>query len=138
VPAFTAWGERLFVRYIRPYILSSQRHPETPRILPLAEQAMQRLDEMTQDPRYQIVMQLQPGDMQFINNYHMLHARRPYRDERATGRVRHLKRLWLETRVLEDRPPLFQNHSRPHWEARRSISRLPEQLPAADHGQNLL
>ena len=40
----------------------------------------------------------------------------------STGRVRHLKRLWLETDVLRDRPPHFANRS--HWEQRRSISRL--------------
>ena len=35
--------------------------------------------------------------MQFINNYHVLHGRTAYEDDRAAGRVRHLKRLWLET-----------------------------------------
>jgi hypothetical protein len=42
--------------------------------------------------------------MQFINNYHVLHARTDYHDDRASGRVRHLKRLWLETTVLQQRP----------------------------------
>ena len=46
--------------------------------------------------------QLQPGDMQFVNNYHVLHARTAYTDDRANGKVRHLKRLWLETDVLAD------------------------------------
>lgn len=110
--------------HLRPYILSSQRHAETPRITAAAEEATQMLDRMTQDPRYQLVMDFQPGDIQFINNYHTLHGRRPYRDDRAAGKVRHLKRLWLETRVLDDRPPHFQNNNRQHWEAQRSISRL--------------
>jgi hypothetical protein len=46
-------------------------------------------------------MGLRPGDMQFVNNYHVLHSRTAYRDDRP-GRVRHLKRLWLETDVLDD------------------------------------
>jgi len=37
-----------------------------------------------------------------VNNYHVLHAREAYADDRAVGRVRHLKRLWLETDVLRD------------------------------------
>ena len=69
-------------------------------------------------------MDFQPGDMQFINNYHVLHGRTPYVDDRATGKVRHLKRLWLETEVLTDRPPQFANRGRSHWGAKRTISRL--------------
>jgi hypothetical protein len=124
MPVFSECKDRLFVRYIRPYIRASQRHPETPRIAPLAERAMRRLDEMTEDPRYEVRMDFEPGDMQFINNYHVLHGRAPYRDDPGTGRVRHLKRLWLETSSLADRPPYFQNDTRTHWEGRRSISRL--------------
>ena len=47
-------------------------------------------------------MTMQPGDMQFVNNYHVLHARDAYTDDRPAGRIRHLKRLWLETYVLAD------------------------------------
>jgi alpha-ketoglutarate-dependent taurine dioxygenase len=85
---------------------------------------MQRLDAMSQEPQYQLFMDFQPGDIQLINNYHVLHGRLPYRDDPATGRVRHLKRLWLETGALTSRPPHFRNDSRSHWESRRSISRL--------------
>ncbi len=42
----------------------------------------------------------------------------------GTGRVRHLKRLWLETSSFAERPPYVQNDTRTHWEGRRSISRL--------------
>jgi hypothetical protein len=38
--------------------------------------------------------------MQFVNNYHVLHARAAYTDDREHGRIRHLKRLWLETGLL--------------------------------------
>jgi alpha-ketoglutarate-dependent taurine dioxygenase len=124
MPVFTAWGERLFVRYIRPYILASQRHADAPRIDPLAEQAMQRIDAMTADPIYNVFMDLEPGDIQFVNNYHVLHARTAYEDDHATGQVRHLKRLWLSTQSLEDRPPYFQANLSSHWSERRSVSDL--------------
>jgi hypothetical protein len=68
-------------------------------------------------------MDFQPGDMQFVNNYHVLHGRTPYVDDRTTGKVRHLKRLWLETEVLADRPPHFANR-RGHWNQKRVVSRL--------------
>jgi hypothetical protein len=37
-----------------------------------------------------------------VNNYHVLHGRDGYRDDRAAGKIRHLKRLWLETDLLTD------------------------------------
>jgi hypothetical protein len=130
VPVFTDWADRLFVRYIRPYILASQKHPETPRITPLADKAMRRLDEMTADTQYEVMMDFEPGDIQFVNNFHVLHGRTPYKDDPSTGKIRHLKRLWLETEVLRDRPAHFANNSRSHWEAKRSVSRLDRQAGA--------
>ena len=55
---------------------------------------------MAEDPEHHVTMELLPGDMQFINNYHVLHGRTAYTDDRAAGQVRHLKRLWLETAKL--------------------------------------
>jgi hypothetical protein len=112
------------VRYIRPYILASQRHADAPRITALAEEAMQAVDRMTTDVQYNVFMDFEPGDMQFVNNYHVLHARTAYVDDPATGRVRHLKRLWLETTVLDSRPPYFQNNVGEHWGQQRVVSRL--------------
>jgi hypothetical protein len=68
-------------------------------------------------------MDLLPGDMQFINNYHVFHGRTAYEDERDTGHIRHLKRLWLETTALSSRPPHFTNR-RTHWSEKRTASRL--------------
>jgi hypothetical protein len=124
MPVFTRLGERLFVRYIRPYILASQRHADAPRITPEAEEAMQLMDSMTQDPQYSVFMDFEAGDMQFINNYHVLHGRTAYVDDRASGQVRHLKRLWLETEVLTDRPPYFRNERNTHWGKTRTVSRV--------------
>ncbi len=86
---------------------------------------------MASDPANHVLMDLQPGDIQFINNFHVFHGRTAYEDDRTTGRVRHLKRLWLETTVLEDRPPYFANRS--HWDANRSASRI--RTHAAHHSR---
>jgi hypothetical protein len=102
MPIFNRCGDRLFVRYIRPYIEASRRHTDAPRPSPRAREAMDRVDAMCADPRYHVAMMLEPGDMQFVNNYHVLHAREGYTDDRPAGRIRHLKRLWLETDVLSD------------------------------------
>jgi hypothetical protein len=122
LPVFTEWHDRLFVRCIPPYIWASQRHPEAPRLTALQQEALQAVVKMADAPANHVLMELLPGDIQFINNYHVLHGRTAYEDDRGSGRIRHLKRLWLETRVLTSRPPCFANRS--HWEAKRSISRL--------------
>ncbi len=123
VPAFTEHGDRLFVRYIPGFIKASQRHADAPRLTDTQRAAMAALDALVADEDLQLEMTLSPGDIQFINNYHVLHGRRAYVDDPGTGRVRYLKRLWLETSVLgpDDRPDRF---ARPgamsHWDAERT------------------
>lgn len=124
VPVFTERHGRLFVRCISAYIKASQRHPEAPRLTPLAIEALDWLDAAAVSGRWNLSMDFRPGDIQFINNYHVLHGRSAYKDDRAAGKVRHLKRLWLETDVLADRPPWFANQVSDHWAARRSISKV--------------
>jgi len=45
-------------------------------------------------PEFQLHMELRKGDMQFVNNFTLLHARTEYRD--PPDRKRHLIRLWLD------------------------------------------
>ena len=110
MPIFNRCGDRLFVRYIRPYIEASRRHADAPRPSERARAAMDRVDAMCADPSYHVAMTLEPGDMQFVNNYHVLHAREAYTDDRAAGKIRHLKRLWLETDALAnaEKPERFR------------------------------
>jgi hypothetical protein len=110
MPIFNRRDDRLFVRYIRPYIEASRRHDDAPRPTAAGRAAMDRLDALCVDPQYSVAMGLRPGDMQFVNNYHVLHARDAYTDDRPAGKIRHLKRLWLETDVLtdDDKPERFR------------------------------
>ncbi|MEP6968550.1 MAG: TauD/TfdA family dioxygenase [Pseudomonadota bacterium] len=124
LPVFTDLDGRLFVRLIGAYILASQRHADAPRLTPAAREALDWMQDRAQSGAFSVVMDFRPGDMQFINNYHVLHGRAPYVDDRAAGQVRHLKRLWLETDALPDRPPCFRNNISSHWAAKRVISRL--------------
>jgi hypothetical protein len=111
------------VRLIGYYIHASQRHPDAPRLTETALAALKWMRREAQGGRYSVMMDFRPGDMQFINNYHVLHGRTPYVDDPSIGAVRHLKRLWLETEVLADRPAHFAAH-RAHWGDKRVISRL--------------
>lgn len=124
LPVFTDHGGRLFVRLIRAYILASQRHADAPRLTDAAREALEWMQTRAQSGAYSLVMDFQPGDMQFINNYHVLHGRLPYTDDRPAGKIRHLKRLWLETDALAERPAYFRNNVSGHWAEKRVISRL--------------
>lgn len=118
MPIFTRHRDRLFCRYIRPYIDACRRHPDAPTVPAEARAAMDRLDELCAEEQFHVAMTMRPGDVQLVNNYHVLHARRGYEDDRASGRVRHLKRLWLETGLLadDDKPERFRlGRTDSHW-----------------------
>jgi TfdA family taurine catabolism dioxygenase TauD len=128
---FSRRGDRLFARYIRPYIESARRHEGAPRPSSAARAAMDRLDAMCADPQYHVSMMLEPGDMQFVNNYHVLHGRDAYEDDRAAGHIRHLKRLWLETEVLADtdKPERFRlGPGRTQWWSRHGRTKSELQV----------
>ena len=62
------------------------------------------------DPAFHLSMELARGDIQFINNHTVLHARTAYEDHPEPERMRHLLRLWLVTPAGR---PL------PHWHYER-------------------
>jgi hypothetical protein len=123
-PVFTEHQDRLFIRFIPAYIRASQRHPEAPRVSAKALEGLDVVSEMARDPRYNVYMDLEPGDMQFIDNYHVLHGRTSYEDDASSGNKRHLKRLWLATRYLKDRPERFRRRVSNYWSRNLSVSKI--------------
>ncbi|MFT4060562.1 MAG: TauD/TfdA family dioxygenase [Legionella sp.] len=107
VPCFTEYQGRLFSHFFSILIYKSQRHAQAPRLSPKTLEALDELLKMARDPRFNVYMNLQPGDIQFLNNYHIFHARTAYVDEPEIGHRRHLKRLWLTSRYLESAPEYF-------------------------------
>ena len=73
--------------------------------------------------------------MQFVNNYHVLHARHAYEDDRATGQIRHLKRLWLKTDVLADgeKPERFRLGRTDGYWASKAAPRRAQRLTPDNH-----
>ena len=62
---------------------------------PLKASALACIDETMNDSSLVFQMKLQPGDIQFVNNYTVLHARTAFDDEDSSKR-RHVVRLWLK------------------------------------------
>ena len=121
---FTEHEGHLFNFFVPQYIKASQHHADAPRLTVLQREALDTVSEMARDPAYNVYMELPPGSMQFINNYHVLHGRMAYEDDVANGYKRHLKRLWLATRTLTSRPADFVNGAQGHWAKNRSISQI--------------
>ena len=55
------------------------------------------MDSLCNDPEFYLDMSFEPGDMQFLCNYVVLHSRTDYEDWPEPERKRHLLRLWLRT-----------------------------------------
>jgi len=123
IPASTRHDDRLFIRYIPQFVLASQRHDTTPRLTETQLAAMKAYSALVDDPDHWVQMRFESGDMQFVNNYHVLHGRREYVDDPESGRVRWLKRLWLATDTLaeDQRPERFQpTGALSHWSTKRT------------------
>ena len=95
------------------------RHAAAPRLSALAHEAIEVLSATAARPEYNVEMVFEQGDIQFINNYHILHARSAYVDAPELGLRRHLRRLWLTSPGLRDRPKHFRLGTARHWDRRR-------------------
>ncbi|WP_165793668.1 TauD/TfdA family dioxygenase [Hyphococcus luteus] len=60
-------------------------------------EALALIDELIMTPDFRLDMDLQPGDIQIVNNYSVLHARTAYEDYEDPSQWRLLLRLWLNT-----------------------------------------
>jgi hypothetical protein len=119
IPVFSRQGGFVSCRYIRnPIETAAQR-----RGVPLTEAEQEALEMMSglsarEDMR--LDMMLEPGDMQFCNNYVSSHARTAFEDWEEAEKRRLMVRLWLS---FDERRPLaadFGEHDG-----------IPAKLPAA-------
>lgn len=95
-------------RYSRGYIQSAQRFPEVPRLTPKQLEALELLDTIFNEPGMELSFHMQPGDIQLVNNYCLLHARTNFEDFPEPERRRHLLRLWLSVPNSRELPPCFE------------------------------
>ena len=63
-------------------------------VTPQDIEAMDYLDALMARPEFQLHMEMRKGDVQFVNNFTVMHARTEYRD--GPTRKRHLVRYWID------------------------------------------
>ena len=81
--------------YHSEYFRSAERLEEVGPLPPRKMQLLDRYDALAGSPDYHLDMWLQRGDMQFISNHTIVHARTEYEDDPDPAKKRHLLRLWL-------------------------------------------
>jgi len=101
VPAFNTFKGGVSTSYVRSAVRKAQLMPEVPRVTDRQEEAMDHFDSLAESPDFHLDMELQPGDLQFVNNHFILHSRTAYVDHADWHEKRHLLRLWL---ACEDGP----------------------------------
>ncbi len=106
-PVFNEHAGYISVLYSRLHIGSAQRFPEARRLTPEDSEALDMLQELAGDPELRLDMNFMPGDIQFLHNHTILHARSAYDDWPEIERKRHLLRLWLAPPGARPLPQVF-------------------------------
>jgi len=98
----TSTKQRVYVKWDPYYVRSLTRFSDVGKIPPLSKEqqhAMTVLEEICN--RLALHMILDVGDIQFLSNAQVLHARTSYKDFPPPAPRRHLMRLWLSTPETE-------------------------------------
>ena len=95
IPVFNYHDGLVSAIYQRQYIESARRFPGVKPLSALQVEALDLLDQLANDPQLNLVMELQPGDIQLVHNHTILHDRTAFEDYPEPERKRHLLRLWL-------------------------------------------
>jgi Taurine catabolism dioxygenase TauD, TfdA family len=106
-PVFNEHAGQVSVLYSRLHIGSAQRFPEARRLTAEDIEALDMLADLAGHPELRLDMNFMPGDIQFLHNHTILHARSAYEDWPEIARKRHLLRLWLAPPGARPLPPVF-------------------------------
>jgi Taurine catabolism dioxygenase TauD, TfdA family len=84
--------------YIPWYIRKAQRHAHVPRLSADQHALLDLIDAIAADPAFHVVMKLEPGEINYLKNNAVLHARSEFVDWDEPERKRYFLRLWLTAR----------------------------------------
>jgi hypothetical protein len=93
MPIFAMREGKFTTQYSRTFVEAAQKIAMIPRITPAQDEALDLLATVCDEWGYE--MELEPGDVQLLNNHVIYHGRTAYEDAPEPGRDRLLLRLWL-------------------------------------------
>ena len=100
--------ERVTCIYARDFIDAAQRHSHVAPLTTEQVDALNLIDELAASGDLRLDIDFLPGDIQFLHNHQILHARTSYEDWPEPERRRHLLRLWLSTEDGRSLPADFE------------------------------
>ena len=107
IPVFNWHAGHLSAIYQRKYINDARLLPGVPPLTAQQIEALDLLDQLTDDPALHLRMEFHPGDVQFVHNHTLFHDRTAFTDWPEPERKRHLLRLWLAPPNARPLPPVF-------------------------------
>lgn len=105
-PIFSFHDGKLSCRYLRQYIELGFEQMGIPLSL-IEQEALDLFDNIMMAPEMRIDMMLEPGDIQFANNYTVLHSRTAFEDHNEQDQRRKKLRLWLKMESARKLAPDF-------------------------------
>ena len=94
-PIFSYHQGKLSCRYLRQYLELGHEIRQQP-LSRVEFEALDLFDAIMHDPKMRLDMMLQPGDLQFANNYAVLHSRTAFQDHDDPADHRKMLRLWVK------------------------------------------
>ena len=105
-PIFSYHQGKLSCRYLRQYIELGADICKLP-LSRVEIEALDVFDRVMADPALRLDMMLEPGDLQFANNYAVLHSRTEFEDHEDLALRRKMLRLWLKMPNARQLAPEF-------------------------------
>ena len=106
LPVFALQDGHFTTHYSRTYVEAAQLNPEVPRMSGEQWEALDLLAEIADEVAFE--WRMAPGEVLFLNNHVVYHARAPYEDGEGLGEERLLLRLWL---AVPNSRPLPAGHA---------------------------
>ena len=103
-PIYAYSGGRLSCRFAPRFIRSAQAKTGV-KLSTVEDEAITIMEQLAEELCLEV--EFEPGDIQLINNYVILHGRTGYEDYPEPARKRHLLRLWLNVPGARTLPPEF-------------------------------
>jgi hypothetical protein len=109
IPVFSRLGGAVSCRFIRNPIENGAIRRGAPLAGP-EKAAVELVSDLCNHPDYRLDMMLEPGDLQFCNNYTVSHSRTAFEDWPEPGQRRLMVRLWLSFAERRPLAPDFGEH----------------------------
>ena len=95
IPVFNYYDGLVSAIYQRQYIESARRFEGVAPLSPVQIEALDLFDQLANDPKLNLMMELQAGDIQLVHNHTILHDRTAFEDYPEPELKRHLLRVWV-------------------------------------------